>query len=66
MRDTKCIEVDGKSSRPVETLHDLDLVRFTRQHIEGPTAAGHQQIIVFITAAGRRWFWKEVARDKTV
>jgi hypothetical protein len=63
-RGAKTIEVDGKSLRPVETLRDHGLVWFTREHIEGPTAAGHERIIVSITATGRRWFWKK-QREET-
>ena len=57
-RGAKSIEVDGKSLRPVETLKHHKLVRFTRQHVEGPTAAGHERVIVEITSEGRRWFCK--------
>jgi hypothetical protein len=44
-RDAKSIEVDGKSLRPVETLRDHGLVRFTRRLLLVGQAESEGQVL---------------------
>jgi hypothetical protein len=58
-RDTKAVEVNGRSRRPIHTLSELGLITYKTTRVGGRGASGYDEISVAITAAGKRYFWRE-------